>query len=337
MKPRISVILAVYNGADYLVEQLDSIAHQSHPIDELIIRDDGSSDQSVSIIEQWMADHPDFPARLIQDGKNLGYIRNFATLLAQANGDWIFCSDQDDRWHENKVEKMLEVADEKPQALLVASSFNFMNAKGEVYDLPLKPGFSNHNLMPFLLDHPKGINAISADRMIARNYFQGCAMMVRKDLADEYLKRNDFELPHDWGLALLAASHEGLFFLDQPLFDYRIHDENVTGLPQARKRTPLRAVRMLLNGYYRTAVVEDQQRVLETLERSFPDLYTDQRKEELDFCKKYLKTVRSKDASGFKKLSTHPARSRILSPNSWRITRVYLFLSRWIDLPNERL
>lgn len=336
-KLKISAVLAAYNGAGYIEEQLDSIAGQSHPIDELLIRDDQSTDDTSRVIDEWIAAHPDFPARRLEAETNLGYIGNFSTLIEAATGDWIFLSDQDDRWHPDKVEKMLQAASRLPDARLIASSFEFMNQNGEVYYLPLNEGWSNQNLIPWKVENPKGINVVTKDQMLQHNYFQGCAMMIRKELGEDYNSRHDFHLPHDWFLALLASSTGGLYYLDLPLFDYRIHHHNTTGLPQARRETKLVRLRRRYNRYYRTAVIRDMENVYSTIQRSIPEINTPEIQESLEFCQEYLKRIDEKNVENFRRLKEMPGYSRCITDAEFAVAENYVKLSRIIKFPDKKI
>ena len=106
-KRSIDILLATYNGQAYLREQIDSILAQSNQDWRLIIRDDGSSDSTVSIIEKYAAEHPDKIKLITDSDENLGASLNFGRLLEQANAGYIMFSDQDDVWLPNKIELTL--------------------------------------------------------------------------------------------------------------------------------------------------------------------------------------------------------------------------------------
>ncbi len=336
-KPKISVVIAAYNGAPFIEEQLDSILNQTYPVTELLIRDDGSKDDTVKVVEKWIENHPDFPVRLIVGDQNLGYIGNFAELLIQASGDWIFLCDQDDRWHVDKVEKMLAASKEVPSAKLIASSFEFMNQEGEVYHLPLNEGWSNQNLIPWKVENPGGLNKVTKEQMLLHNYFQGCAMMIRKELGEDYDRRHDFHLPHDWFLALLASVSDDLWYLDLPLFDYRIHHSNTTGLPQAKKETKWLRFRRHYNRYYRTAVIRDMENVYSTIQRSIPELDCEEIRIRLEFCSEYLKRIDEKDEAHFRELKEHPGYVLCISEPEFELAAKFVKLSRFIKFPNKKI
>jgi glycosyltransferase involved in cell wall biosynthesis len=99
---RISIALASYNGARFIGEQLESLAAQARLPDELVICDDGSSDETVAIAEAFAARAP-FAVRIERNPENLGLNANFAKAMSLATGDVILISDQDDIWYPEKI------------------------------------------------------------------------------------------------------------------------------------------------------------------------------------------------------------------------------------------
>lgn len=143
----ISVAMTTYNGENFVLEQINSIFHQTRNIDELIIVDDHSSDQTIPIILHLMQEHPDWSIKVYVNTKNLGYKRNFEKAIALSNGDHIFLSDQDDVWMENKVEEMMRIMETDPQIEVLASSFDLIDQDGRLLEIDEDPDRSNHNIL----------------------------------------------------------------------------------------------------------------------------------------------------------------------------------------------
>ena len=101
----VSVAMATYNGEQYLEEQLDSILLNLSDQDEIVISDDGSTDKTIEIVQTYMC--KDKRIRLIE-GPRSGLIANFENAIRNTRGTYIFLSDQDDIWAENKVAKVLK-------------------------------------------------------------------------------------------------------------------------------------------------------------------------------------------------------------------------------------
>lgn len=100
----VSVCIATYNGEKYLREQIDSILNQLHDDDEIIVSDDGSTDSTIQILESYQDDR----IRIFVNTGIHGVNANFENALANATGEYIFLSDQDDVWLPGKVEACIE-------------------------------------------------------------------------------------------------------------------------------------------------------------------------------------------------------------------------------------
>lgn len=114
----ISIAMATYNGARYLEDQLDSFALQTQIPNELVVCDDGSSDETISIVEKFALRAP-FEVRLIKNSHNLGFTKNFEKALSLSAGKFVFLSDQDDVWYPNKISTVMNAFGRNPKALLV--------------------------------------------------------------------------------------------------------------------------------------------------------------------------------------------------------------------------
>lgn len=115
---KLSIAMAVYNGAKYLPAQLDSFASQTRPPDEIIVSDDGSTDGSVEIIRAWGSRHPELGLKLLEGRGPGNFSGNFARAFAAASGDILFPSDQDDVWFPRKLEVMSDVLARDPGAMV---------------------------------------------------------------------------------------------------------------------------------------------------------------------------------------------------------------------------
>ena len=225
----ISVAMASYNGEKYIEQQLDSIFNQSKKIDELIITDDCSTDNTVFVIEEYIKKHPNFKIYLIKNKNNLGYKKNFYKALSYCKGDYIFLCDQDDIWLEEKVETMIGIMNDYPQIKALASSFQFIDKDNNPKEVELIPTFSNNNLYRRIVKKDDLVKVLF-DEMLIQNGFQGCALCITKEMNQIFLKCFTDELFHDWLINLLASSRNGLYFYNHPLFLYRIHDNNTIGI-----------------------------------------------------------------------------------------------------------
>lgn len=110
---RISIALASYNGAAYIREQLQSFCQQTRLPDELVVIDDGSTDNTVEIVREFAKTSP-FPVHIEINPINLGYAGNFNHALSLTTGDLTFLSDQDDVWLPEKIATICAQANANP-------------------------------------------------------------------------------------------------------------------------------------------------------------------------------------------------------------------------------
>ena len=110
---KISVALCTYNGEKFINEQLDSILNQSKKIDEIIICDDCSTDNTIGILNKYYEQYPNI-FKIYINRVNLKSVKNFEKAILLSSGDFIFLSDQDDIWVHNKVEKYIQYFNENP-------------------------------------------------------------------------------------------------------------------------------------------------------------------------------------------------------------------------------
>lgn len=224
-----SLIMAIYNGEKYLEEQLNSIRDQTKKLNEVLLIDDCSTDNSFILIKQYIIDNNLSDWQLVCNANNLGYRKNFQKGLSIVTGDVVFLCDQDDRWHLDKIEMMIKYLKDDC-VLSLASSFNFMNQNGEIFDVKLENGKANNNLL--LKEVNNVLTNIPLNSLIRSNFSQGCTMAVKRELVNSYLKIDTDSMPHDWALNMIASIYQGCYYLDIPLIDYRIHDNNTIGLDE---------------------------------------------------------------------------------------------------------
>src|SRR4030067_2862949 len=128
MKEKISVCVAVYNGAAYLQPQMHSILAQLRATDEVVVVDDASQDNSAELLR----DLSDARVRVHRNERNLGALGSVERAIRLAQGDILFLSDQDDLWLPGKVEKILEAFSLNPEVTLVASDAKVIGESGWV-------------------------------------------------------------------------------------------------------------------------------------------------------------------------------------------------------------
>lgn len=204
----ISVAMATYNGAKYLREQIDSILNQLDSKDELIISDDGSRDDTVSIINSYLSDQR---VHFYQDpGK--GVVNNFENAISKTTKEIIFLCDQDDVWLSNKVARMCREF-KNPKVGLVVSDLR-------VVDENLKD-FQN---TPLAYGHyKKGVA-----RNLVKNTYMGCCMAFRRELKDVVMPFPKNIPMHDSWIGMLAELNKfDICYIPEKLMLYRRHSNAV--------------------------------------------------------------------------------------------------------------
>ena len=215
---KIDILLATYNGSKYLHEQLDSILNQSYGNINVIIRDDGSSDNTVMIIKEY--EQKDSRVRLLNDNLgNLGFVRNFEELMKNSTSEYLMFSDQDDIWYNNKVEtsytriKAIEETNGKSCPILVHTNSKIMNYETRTKSL-------------FISDCAKNS---SFENSFFNFFVQGSTMLINKSLKREALPFSKEVYLHDRYLHLIAEFIGIRSYIDVPTMDYRQHSNNEIG------------------------------------------------------------------------------------------------------------
>ena len=202
---KISICLCTYNGQGYLREQLESLYSQSIHFDELIIVDDKSSDQTLTILNEFI----DGRCKIFSNENNLGPAKSFEKALTLSTGDLIFLCDQDDIWFENKIETMCQKLTEEKSQLCLSNCYVGEHKTSKELFFSQTPSFS------FLQ------NLIS-------NNFHGCCLAFTKETLEKALPFPQSTPMHDWWLGLIATKIGKVSYIDEPLMFYRRHDSAVT-------------------------------------------------------------------------------------------------------------
>ena len=225
----ISVAMASYNGEKYIRKQLDSILNQTLKVDEIVIVDDQSVDQTVSVVKEIIKENPSISIQLFENPENVGYKKNFRNAMSHCQGDYVFLCDQDDYWEANKVETMIHIMESNEKIMALASSFSFIDQEDVPFEVEQVPGLSNNNLLRRVVE-PGKLVEITFDEFCIQNSFQGCALCITKEMNSIFLNCFTDEIFHDWLLNLLASERQGMYFYNVPLFRYRIHGNNTIGI-----------------------------------------------------------------------------------------------------------
>lgn len=256
---KVNILMSTYNGQEFIAQQIQSIQKQTFENWNLLIRDDGSSDETPKIIADFAKS--DARIRFINADKreNFGVIKNFYTLLKYEKADYYFFSDQDDVWQPQKLELTLaSVEKENNQIpLMVYTDLTVVDRDLQVlHDSMIKT--QSHHANTSLLEE------------LTENTVTGGTMMVNHCLAKQWKQCYDDLIMHDWYLALLAASLGKLIYLDETTELYRQHESNVLGARTWSKRLKnwLRPHRLVKKYWW--LVTSSQQQASHLLELDLP-------------------------------------------------------------------
>jgi len=210
-KMKISIVMAVYNGEKYILEQLESIRKQSRKPDEVIISDDCSTDSTEDIIKSYIDKHNLKGWKYKSNPGNVGWQKNFMCAIGEATGEIIFTCDQDDVWYSFKLECMEQIMAENSEIMLLASDYDL---KYKVHD--------------FHIDAKK-LKKNQFTKKFMYVYRPGCTYCFRKSLYDTARKYWFEGCPHDALMWRYANIIETLYIYSEPLIFYRRHSETATG------------------------------------------------------------------------------------------------------------
>lgn len=219
---KIAILMATYNGEKYICQQIDSILSQTCKDWELYIHDDGSTDNTIAVVESYVEKYPN-KIHLI-DGKSTGGAKyNFFYMFGQVEAPYYMTCDQDDVWLDKKIEltydKMLTIENKADVPCLVYTELR-------VVDSELNTIADTMSGYQSLDCHKRTIN-----QFILQNSVTGCTMMVNRALRDKMLRITDIDntIMHDWWAALVAAQFGKTAFIDEPTILYRQHGDNSLG------------------------------------------------------------------------------------------------------------
>ena len=216
----VSVCMGTYNGETYIEQQLNTILRQTKAPEEVILCDDGSTDNTVSIIERFIRKNGlDGKWKLYRNKINKGYPSNFYYACSLCNEELVFLADQDDIWKNDKIEKMCRVMEKNPGAKSVCCKFNLMDEKEQEI----------HSIMAPTHAHETGeVRNVPVEEIFYKCQWPGMVMAYRRDWYESWTKGN-YQIPHDFLIAARAAEEGGFFQLDETLAYHRRHDHNTGG------------------------------------------------------------------------------------------------------------
>lgn len=227
---RISIVLCTYNGESFLREQLDSLLAQTRQPDEIVIADDASTDATWSLLQDFAreAQNAGITVDLQRNPVNSGYVANFTAAMMRANGDLVFLCDQDDVWHSDKLRRMSEEFQHRPELGLLHTDARLVDREGRSLGLSLFQALEITRA-EVVAEHA----GEAFDVLLRRNTVTGATLAVRRHLLTSLLPVPQGWVHDEW-LAMGACMQMQVDCLEWQSIDYRQHGGNQIG---ARRRT----------------------------------------------------------------------------------------------------
>lgn len=233
---KIDILMATYNGEKYVAEQIDSILAQTYTNFNLIISDDGSTDSTREILEEY--EKRDERIQVYYQEKNLGYIKNFEFLLRKVTSDIYMLSDQDDIWLKEKIEKTYQKL-QSEKADLVYTDLKVVNQNLE----EINPSFMR--MMKF---YQKAIKYTDYRSVYLYNTVTGCTIMSKKKFINNIvpIPNQSKYVIHDLWIALVVGLSGKVVYMDEADILYRQHGNNQVGAKKtSNKMKTLEEIREL--------------------------------------------------------------------------------------------
>lgn len=222
---KIDILLSTYNGEKYLKEQIDSLLNQSYQNFRIIIRDDGSCDGTLNILNDYVQRFPDKIIIINNNSKNLGSTNSFFELLHSSDSELIMFCDQDDVWNLKKLEVFVNYYEEE---VLEKNKPVLIHSAVEVVDESLRPLSQQTDLFN---NQKNGMNK-SFCWQLFQNDVTGCTLMINsvmRDIINEIDFSCHYVIQHDWFLAQIAYLENSKYYISQKTIKYRQHSNNVIG------------------------------------------------------------------------------------------------------------
>lgn len=230
----VAVLLSTYNGQEFLKSQLESLRIQTAKNFHIYIRDDGSSDNTKNIIENFKQNTSN--CFLLSSDKNLGAAKSFMELLRNVEADYYMFCDQDDVWLKNKIDESFKAIKKLENLNNCKPSLVFTDAQVVDADLKvLSQSFIKTSGIKTKFVKQKGYAYVT-------NISPGCTYIFNKNLRNIAIKDIENLPMHDWWLVLNAYKFGELNFLNRADILYRQHDNNVIGVHETNLKEMVKKI-----------------------------------------------------------------------------------------------
>lgn len=218
----VGIVMATYNGSKYIREQINSILNNTYTDWTLWICDDGSKDNTLTILKEYETKYPG-KIRVHQNPKNLGLVRNFLEGTKECDTRYIMFCDQDDVWNKDKIQitlnemKRMEDKEGNHNPITVFTDVTVVNSKLS----QLHSSFYQVSKLD--------TNQLDLPHILMENKLIGCTIMFNLSVKEKMTKLPKLARVHDWWIAILSASFGMISYLPETTLLYRQHENNVIG------------------------------------------------------------------------------------------------------------
>lgn len=220
MLKKVQVLLATYNGEKYLSQQIESILDQDYRDFEVLVRDDGSSDNTLAILKKYAHLHPGVITIVPTTFPTGSAKSNFRELMSVCDADYIFWADHDDIWGREKISTMLTEMERLEEGDVSTPVFVFSDA--EVID---SEGCTTHKSYFSMKKIDPSVGYRLSNSLICVSSL-GCASSINKAMLNYCKNVPDGVTGHDWYAHILALVFGKVSAIRKPLIKYRIHGSN---------------------------------------------------------------------------------------------------------------
>lgn len=235
---KLSVALCTYNGARFIKEQIDSILNQSTPVDEIVVCDDGSTDETINILERYQnTGRADIAIH--QNSEKKGATKNFLQAITLCQGDIILLSDQDDIWAPDKVKRICDYFLLHDSVDVVFSNASFIDENGNSL-------WPDKRLWDFYFNKTSQKRCewgLTTEEFCSASHATGATIAFKRHLISKLSPKED--IWHDEQITMAAVAAHSLGYIDEDLIKYRLHSNQQIGIrsalseSQTKKESPL--------------------------------------------------------------------------------------------------
>ena len=218
MRNEVSVVLATYNGIEFIERQLDTILNQTIVPKEIVIVDDCSTDGTCEFISSYRDKHPNLDFKLVFREENIGYVMNYIDGINRTTFDTVFLCDQDDLWEFDKVEMYLNLFESNQKAIAIHGEIDIIDVKDQ-------------QIRGSQYGYKEGCGYLDIKKFVRRVNYAGMSLAFKKNkilpLLNQMIDAKVSLATHDWIICYIASLQDGLYTTNNILTHRRYTGTNV--------------------------------------------------------------------------------------------------------------